>query len=431
MRASKANCSLFAGGSTFAPSAVTGYNLRVFPSLREPRRLKHGQLTVLHEFVPGPLTAIAVAIRAGSRRDGRHLGIAHMAEHMLFQGTETRDQQQINRRAGELGGEHDADTGYEDMTLHFEVFNDDVGDALELLGEQLFHSTIPPDRFAKERRVVIDEIRGRQEDPANMVHEQAWSRFFGGPLGHPICGTIASVRRMTPAAVQGFVARHCVPANMVLSVVGGVTSARLLRAVRRAFPTRGMAAPRAPRLPRRPQAGELRLRRRDLTQAYFVRLMRVPAKPRQLLALSAALEIVGADPDARLFQEVRERLGLGYDIGASLDVGPDWGVAVLFASASRQDARRLHDTIDRTCTAAADGFAAEELERVRKKIRYRFARLAQSNLDRALSHASRAACGQPSLAASEQLLASLRLPEVERAWRDALRAPALTAVMSG
>src|SRR5262245_6301426 len=173
--------------------------------LRDPRRLRHGALTVLHDPVPGPLTAIALAIRAGSRFDGPHPGIAHMTEHMLFQGTHRFDQATLNRRAGELGGEHDADTGYEDVTLHFEVFNEDVPEALALLGEQCFRSTIPADRFAKEQRVVVDEIRGREEDPANYVHEQAWARFFDHGLGHPVCGTVASVRAMTPAVIHRFV----------------------------------------------------------------------------------------------------------------------------------------------------------------------------------------------------------------------------------
>src|SRR4029077_16393183 len=176
----------------------------------------------LFEPAPGPLTAIAVAVRAGARFDGTLQGIAHMAEHMLFQGTPRLDQAALNRRAGELGGEHDADTGYEDMTLHFEVFDEDVGEALALLAEQCFRPTVPADRFAKEQRVVIDEIRGRQEDPANYVHEQAWSHFFDGSLGHPVCGTISSVRRMTREAVRGFIGRHFTPANMVLSLAGGI-----------------------------------------------------------------------------------------------------------------------------------------------------------------------------------------------------------------
>src|SRR5262249_17494764 len=156
--------------------------------------------------------------------------------------------------------------------------------------------------------------RGRQEDPANQLHERAWARFFGGTLGHPVCGTIGSVRAMTRAAIRRFIARHFVPANMVLAVVGGVAPARIRRALRAPFPAdqRGSRTP----LPRigAPTTGLLRLHRRDFPQAYLVRMIGAPHAPRELLALSIAIEIVGADPDARLFQEIRERLGLGYDL---------------------------------------------------------------------------------------------------------------------
>jgi predicted Zn-dependent peptidase len=379
--------------------------------------------------MPGPLTAIALVVRAGSRYDGAHPGIAHMTEHMLFQGTRRLDQATLNRRAGELGGEHDADTGYEDITLHFEVFNDDVEEALGLLADQCFQSTVPAERFAKEQRVVIDEIRGRQEDPANYAHEHAWARFFDGTLGHPVCGTVSTVRAMTRQAIRGFIGRHFVPANMCLALVGGVSRAAIRRALRRTFPRgRHAARPRTPR-PRRGATGLLRLHRSDLPQVHLVRLIAAPPSPREVLALSMAVEIVGADPDARLFQEIRERLGLGYDLGASVEHGVDWAVAVFSASAARDDERRLRETVDRTFREAAAGFSAEELQRARKKVRYRFARLADSRLDRALAHASRAACGHPSLARTERMIASLRRAEVEAAWRRALEAPSLTAVL--
>jgi predicted Zn-dependent peptidase len=399
--------------------------------LSEPHPLRLGDLLVLHDPMPGPLTAIAVAVRAGSRYDGAHPGIAHLTEHMLFQGTRRLDQATLNRRAGELGGEHDADTGYDDITVHFEVFNEDVAEALALLAEQLFHSTVPADRLAKEQRVVVDEIRGRQEDPANYLHEHAWRRFVGEPLGHPVCGTIASVRAITPAAVRAFLARHFVPANMVLAVCGGIARDALRRALARTFPARGPRPPAVPRIRTRRATGTLRLRRRDLAQAYLVRLLAVPREPRAALALSLALEIVGADPDARLFQEVRERLGLGYDLGATVEQGRDWAVAVLTASAARDQARRLGETIDRVFRDAAAGFSAEELARVRQKVRYRFARLADSRQERATSHATRAACGLPSLARAASMVASIERAEVEAAWRRAIAAPSLTAVLTG
>lgn len=379
----------------------------------------------------GPLTAIAVAIRAGARFDGSHPGIAHMSEHMLFQGTRWHDQAALNQRAGELGGEHDADTGYEDMTLHFEVFDEDVEDALHLLAAQLFHSTVPAERFAKERRVVIDEIRGRQEDPANVAHEGAWSRFFGGPLGHPICGSISSLHAITPADVKRFVARQFVPANMSVALVGGVRPDRIRRALRRAFPSDGAAPLPWPRLPRKALTGTLRLRRRNLAQCYLVRMAAAPPDPRSVLALSLAIEIVGADPDARLFQEIRERLGLGYEVGAAVEHGADWAAAVISASAAREHEARLLATVERTCREAAAGFTAEELARARKKLRYRFARLADSRLDRALAHAVRAVGCQPSLAETARVLDALGPADVDRAWRRALRAHTLTVVLTG
>ena len=143
------------------------------------------------------------------------------------------------------------------------------------------------------------------------------------------------------------------------------------------------------------------------------------------------MEIVGADPDARLFQEIRERLGLGYDLGASVEHGSDWAVLVVSASAARDHERRLRTTIERTCTDAAQGFSQEEFNRARAKVRYRFARLADSRLERAIAHAGRAVCGHPSVAATARVLATLERAEVERAWRGTLAAPTLTAIMSG
>src|SRR5512135_17208 len=118
------------------------------------QRFGHRGLRVVYQHNPGPLTAIALSVRAGARFDGRTPGIAHMAEHMLFQGTTSLDQVALNRRAAELGGEHNADTGYEDISLTFEVFNEDLDDALALLAEQFYRSRVSEERFRKERRVV-------------------------------------------------------------------------------------------------------------------------------------------------------------------------------------------------------------------------------------------------------------------------------------
>src|SRR4029450_5573873 len=128
-------------------------------------RFRHRGLRVVHQRHPGKLTAIALSVRAGARCDGSHPGLAHLAEHILFQGTATLAQVALNRRAAELGGEHNADTGYEDISLTFEVFNEDLDAALALLAEQFYHTECEPRRRRKQQRVVMEEIRGGVGDP--------------------------------------------------------------------------------------------------------------------------------------------------------------------------------------------------------------------------------------------------------------------------
>ena len=164
------------------------------------------------------------------------------------------------------------------MTLHFEVFNEDVEEALALLAEQLFASTVPDDRFAKERRVVIDEIRGRQEDPANCA-----PRAGVAPLLRRRLSAIRSAARsracaaMTPQARPHVSSRGTSCRRTWCSAASGGVSARPPAPRRSARFPRGAGGRRAwPAGPAGAARRFVRLHRADLTQAYLVRLAHVP-----------------------------------------------------------------------------------------------------------------------------------------------------------
>jgi predicted Zn-dependent peptidase len=393
-------------------------------------KFRHHGLRVVYQHVPGPLTAMALSVRAGARFDGRHPGIAHMAEHMLFQGTAELDQVALNRRAAELGGEHNADTGYENISLTFEVFNEDAADALALLAEQFYRSRVSDERFRKERRVVIDEIRGRADDPADRLHTRAWGRFFGGALSHPVCGSVQSLRQMDAGDVAAFIRTHFTHARSVLAVVGGLSEAAARAAIARHFNAGHPGPPLQVPRTRIGLTGRVRWRGAG-GQAYVMKLIAVPPVVRQLIAVGLALDVVGADPDSRLFQEIRERLGLGYDVSATLDWGADWAVAVIAASAARGAANRLLHAVEETCERAArEPFAPDELVRARKKLRYRYASLAESRFDRALALAEGTLLGFPLPEEAERIVSRMPQAEIEAAWRTVLRGRALTAVLA-
>jgi predicted Zn-dependent peptidase len=393
-------------------------------------RFSQRGLRVVYQHIPGPLTSIALSVRAGARFDGAHPGIAHMAEHMLFQGTDSLDQVALNRRAAELGGEHNADTGYETISLTFEVFNEDVGDALGLLADQYYRSCISEERLRKERRVVLDEIRGRMDDPADRLHTKAWALFFRGALSHPVWGSIESLRSLEARHITAFLRRYFTHERTVLAIVGGISEGAARAAVRRYF-TGGRAAGRERSSVIAFGAVGTRQFRGGGGQAYVMKLIAVPPVPRQLIAVGLALDLVGADPDSRLFQEVRERLGLGYDVSATLDWGAGWAVAVVSASAARAATKRLVRAVEETCQRAADeGFSPDELARGRKKLRYRYASLAESRFDRALALAEGTLLGFPLPEEAERIVSRMPQAEIEAAWRQVLQGRTLVAMLA-
>lgn len=349
---------------------------------------------------------------------------------MLFQGTARLDQIALNQRAAELGGEHNADTGYEDISLTLEVFNEDLDDALALLAEQYYRTRVDPKRFRKEQRVVAEEIRGRIDDPADRVYRRAWSALFAGPLSNPVSGTLASVRAIEPSDVAGFLRRHFDHPNTALAVVGGVSFEEVCALVQRHFRGGGRAwVRRVPPVTTRPGRW-IEVRDASSSQAYLVKLIPVSPEPVKLLAVAVALDLVGADPDSHLFQELRERLGLAYEVSATLEWGPDWAVVVLCASAARAQADRLVRAVEQTLHASAEsGFAVEELQRARRKIRYRYALLADSRLDQALALAESLLWGFPTPHQAEQIVMRLTRGEIEAAWREAMKASAVTALL--
>lgn len=391
-----------------------------------------GALRVAFERSAGPLTGIVLSARSGSRFDGAKPGIAHFAEHMLFQGTRGLDHAAINERAAELGGDHDASTSYEDLNVTFQVLNADFAAAIALIAEQALCSTVPRDRLENERQVVCQEIRGHREDAISHLYDSTWARFFTDGLQLPPSGTLASVKSITAGEVRRFLRRRLVGANMVLSVVGDLRPADVRRIVAREFRALVCGAACVAQAARIGRSGEVRLRRSGLTQLYLTTLFSVPAGRRELLALGLALEILGTDPDGRLYHEIREKRGLSYDLWADLPGGAEWAALAVGAVAERRAERRLREAIDGVfARAASDGFSAEEIDRARRKLRYRYARLAEAKLERAASHAAALLYGTPSLEEAEAMVASLRRDEIEQAWRAALGGRRLTGVLSG
>ena len=183
----------------------------------------------------------ALSLRCGTRDEADFPnGIAHFAEHTMFRGTARKSAPVINSYLDRLGGELNAYTTKEEIVLHATVLKEDLGKAAGLLFELATEATFPDAEIETERGVVLDEIISYKDNPAEDVYDKFEGMLFEGhPLGLPILGTSASVRRIKPEDLRRFARTFFVPARMAFTVVADldekVMEKRVLKLVEKLF----------------------------------------------------------------------------------------------------------------------------------------------------------------------------------------------------
>ena len=183
----------------------------------------------------------ALSMRCGTRaEDGFGNGIAHFAEHTIFRGTARKSASVISSYLDRLGGELNAYTTKEEIVLHATVLKEDLGKAAGLLFELATEATFPDAEIETERGVVLDEIISYKDNPAEDVYDKFEGMLFEGhPLGLPILGTSASVRRIKPEDLRRFARTFFIPTRMAFTVVADldekVMEKRVLQLVAKLF----------------------------------------------------------------------------------------------------------------------------------------------------------------------------------------------------
>ena len=176
----------------------------------------------------------ALSIRCGTRNEeGYHSGIAHFTEHTLFKGTAHKSAAVVNGYLDRLGGELNAFTTKEEIVLHATVLKEDLPKAAGLLFELATEAVFPDKEIETEKGVVIDEIHSYKDSPADEVYDRFEEDLYAGhPLGRPILGTPASVRRITSEELQRFVKEHFTPDRMAFTMMADIDETRMEKEIR-------------------------------------------------------------------------------------------------------------------------------------------------------------------------------------------------------
>jgi predicted Zn-dependent peptidase len=333
-------------------------------------RLDNG-VTLVCDPAPGYQTlALSVVAGRGARwEDEPRCGWSHLLEHMVFKGAGARSAREIVEAVEADGGQINAATGHERTSFQVRALAGGLPLALEVTADLVLRPTLDDQDLAREKNVVAQEIAEAADTPDDQVFELAQAAAFAGqPLGRPILGAPHTLAPADRPALDAWRETLYAPDRLVVSVAGAVDEDLLLRDAEAFF-----GAARAPDA-FAPEAavftGGVSFERRRLEQAHLVFLLPGPGLtdadywPFRLLA-----EILGGGMSSRLFQEVRERLGLAYAIDAYAEAWWDTGVLGVYAGCAPSDAGRLADAVADEIKAMMAGVSSAALARAKAQLK--------------------------------------------------------------
>ncbi|HET8622060.1 MAG TPA: pitrilysin family protein [Gemmatimonadales bacterium] len=279
-------------------------------------------LVVLSEHLGGVRSAaVGIYVRTASAHEPRSkMGVSHLLEHMVFKGTERRTAKQLALDLEVRGGSLDAFTGRDYTSYQAHVLDADLPLALEILTDLVRHPLLSDGDLALERNVILEEIAGVVDTPDDLIHElHADALWPEHPYGYSILGTRHTVGALTTADLRAVHTEGYRRGNCVISAAGNVNHDQLLTVLEREgwFTGTVRESSRTPVVPAPAVRGGQRVESRDTQQTHMVfGTDTFPLLDPRRFALAILVNVFGGGMSSRLFQRVREELGLAYAIYA-------------------------------------------------------------------------------------------------------------------
>jgi predicted Zn-dependent peptidase len=368
---------------------------------RVHRTVAPSGLTILSEGLPSVRSvALGCWVRAASAHEARpQMGVSHLLEHMVFKGTERRSARQIALDLEARGGSLDAWTGRDHTSFQAHALDRELALAADLVTDLVRRPLLRPGDLDLERNVVLEEINGVQDAPEDLVFDHHSALLWGGhPYGFPILGTAETVAGLGSADLRATHARGYYPGNCVIAAAGALEHERLLDALAAEGWFDGPAGdPLPPAAPAPAHRGLRHHEVRDGQQAHLViGTDTFPHRDPRRLALSLLVNAFGGGMSSRLFQRIREELGLAYSVYAWQQFYVSAGQLGVYVGTAPGTADRAEAAIlAEFGRLAAEGLASEELLDAKRQLQGQLVLALESPASRMHRLASFALHGEP------------------------------------
>ncbi len=340
----------------------------------EKYRLSNG-MTLVYERTRSNSVTIQILVKTGSNNEAKEIsGISHFIEHMLFEGTKKRpDSRAIANEVEKLGGVFNAYTSGEITCYYVKLMNKDIDKALDILSDMLINPLFKENFIEKEKKVILKEFHMVIDDPRFYQWRLFQKELFKShPAGNPTLGTEISLKSMSREKILDYYNKHYFSGNTIISVVGDVDNVKpkvngyFLR-----LPDKKMKPPKTPSLPR--QKFSVKKEKRKTLSSYWIIGYKTPARNgRESYALDIVAAILGRGQSGKIFDEIRNRRGMAYEVGIHYEPSRDCGYFAVYASTDKSNVEKGRDIVLREFEKLRD-LTEEEINEAKSYIEGRHA----------------------------------------------------------
>ncbi len=308
--------------------------------------LDNGLTIIVEENHRAPVVAVQVWVKAGSVYEtDKEAGITHLIEHMIFKGTKKRGPGEIASLIESMGGNINAFTSYDYTCYHVTGPRDILDTALDVLSDAIFHSVFDPQELEREKKVVLEEMRMREDRPAVALAEaimtKAYLRF---PYRRPIIGYPDTVKSFTRKDILNYMARRYRPCQIAVVIVGDVDAETAMAKAAEFFGKPPKEPPDKVKFPEEPpkEAPSLITLNREVQEGYFHLALPGPNlmdKDAPVMDVMAAL--LGQGESSRLYRRLIREENLAHTISAYTFTPMGPGLFEVSGTASPENLRQV------------------------------------------------------------------------------------------
>lgn len=323
-------------------------------------KLGNGLRIISKRLAQAQSVSLGIWINIGGRYETTpQKGISHYLEHLLFKGSKKYSCREIKESIEGIGGSLNGFTSEELTCYLVKIPSRYLIHALNILSDMVLNPSLTQADITKERTVILEELKMYRDLPQNYVYDLLDELLWPlQPLGMPIIGTVESVNSINRDILKKYQASHYTPSNIVISAAGLLEHDLLVKKVSAIFSSLGKAKLNTfMPVKENQEKPRLKIFNKETEQTHMALGFHALKRDHPLRHAQALLHVIlGANMSSRLFNEVREKRGLAYEIGTAVKRFHDTGAFLVHAGI---DNRKVEDCL---------GLIFKELGKIRKTI---------------------------------------------------------------